>query len=288
MDPLGNGQNGVMRTTEFDAMWRGSSRSNSSDTLRGSDVEPVSSATADRDMDAVHATVRDMILRGDLSPGEPVSQIRLASLLGVSRTPLREALRRLQEEGLITSARNRRVVVAPFDAAALEYVFSRRIMMEGLGLALTVPLLDDQQLTELDELLHAMEANDDGWEASHGRFHQLLQSHAPENQRSDAERLHDWSDMYRKLYAAALSGGWGPHRRPAANAEHRSIFVACVNRDTELAVARLGWHLGRTALTLLAQLAPQHDPVVIRKALDMVAGSRADAAFELLRTLPRA
>jgi DNA-binding GntR family transcriptional regulator len=245
----------------------------------------MTSSTTDRDMDAVHAAVRDMILRGELSPGQPVSQIQLASLLGVSRTPLREALRRLQEEGLITSARNRRVEVATFDARALEYVYSQRIMIEGLGLALTVPLFTTHELDEMTRLLQAMEIDDDRWEGSHRQFHRLLQSHAPASHRSEADRLNDWSDMYRQLYALVLSSG--PRRRPVANDEHRSILNACGQRDIDGAVASLGRHLARTALTLLAELAPQHDPVVVRTALRMVGGTRADSDVAQLTKLPK-
>src|SRR5437016_3110357 len=63
----------------------------------------------------VHATLREMILSGRLHPGERLSQARLAESLNVSRTPMREALRMLQEEGLIDAEPDRRPRVRGFD-----------------------------------------------------------------------------------------------------------------------------------------------------------------------------
>ena len=69
-------------------------------------------APAELSTKTVHNRLRDGILRGEFDPRVPISQVQLAARLGVSRTPLREALRMLQREGLIDSEPNRRVRVA--------------------------------------------------------------------------------------------------------------------------------------------------------------------------------
>src|SRR3984885_6529486 len=68
----------------------------------------------------VYERVRNAILDGQLAPGAVMSQVALAQDLGISRTPLREALRMLQSEGLVEGEPNRRVRVAPMTASDLE------------------------------------------------------------------------------------------------------------------------------------------------------------------------
>src|SRR5437588_4287074 len=91
----------------------------------------------------VHARLRDGILRGEFDPRVPISQVQLAARLGVSRTPLREALRMLQREGLIDSEPNRRVRVAELSVVDLEQLYAARIVIEALGTRIAVPSLTE-------------------------------------------------------------------------------------------------------------------------------------------------
>src|SRR5919198_5195360 len=86
----------------------------------------------------VHERLRDGILRGEFDPRVPISQVQLAARLGVSRTPLREALRMLQREGLIDSEPNRRVRVAELSLADLEQLYASRVVIEALAVRLSV------------------------------------------------------------------------------------------------------------------------------------------------------
>src|SRR5579884_3696997 len=126
--------------------------------------------------EGVYARLREAILHGELPTGAELSQVKLAAELGVSRTPLREALRMLQAEGLIESERNRRVRVTSFAIDDLEQVYATRIVLESLGVRLTVPLLSEDQLAQLRGCLGEMAYFEDrrdviGWEEPHRRFH---------------------------------------------------------------------------------------------------------------------
>jgi DNA-binding GntR family transcriptional regulator len=79
----------------------------------------------------VYARVREAILDGELAPGAVMSQVAVAGELGISRTPLREALRMLQSERLVEAEPNRRVRVAPMSAADLEELCIVRIALEA-------------------------------------------------------------------------------------------------------------------------------------------------------------
>ena len=102
---------------------------------------------------AAHARLRRLIIRGAIAPGSELSQVELARRVGVSTTPLREALRRLEAEGLVDSRHNRRPRVRPLDVEELDSIYAARIMLEGLALRLTVPAMADEQLTRLHETI---------------------------------------------------------------------------------------------------------------------------------------
>ena len=88
----------------------------------------------------VHERLRRDILSGEIPAGE-TSQLALARELEVGRTPLREALRMLQHEGLVISEPNRRVRVAELSAADVEQLYSMRIALEAMAVQVTVPEL---------------------------------------------------------------------------------------------------------------------------------------------------
>jgi DNA-binding GntR family transcriptional regulator len=106
---------------------------------------------------AVHDRLRDAILRGEIAPGEATSQVALARQLGVSRTPLREALRLLEREGLVVSQPNRRIRIADFSIADLEALYAMRIALETVAVRLTVPTLGPEQFAELEGLMAQMD-----------------------------------------------------------------------------------------------------------------------------------
>src|SRR5437660_11124673 len=97
----------------------------------------------------VYEHLRRRILDGTIPPGTVLSQVQLAQQLGVSRTPLREALRLLQEERLVVAEHNHRVRVAGFNLEELESLYASRIMLETLALALTIPRLSQGELDAL-------------------------------------------------------------------------------------------------------------------------------------------
>src|ERR1700735_2814313 len=98
-------------------------------------------STTDLNHDSVYDRIRTAILHGELAPGSVMSQVVLADELGVSRTPLREALRILQSEGLVEAEPTRRVRVAPLTAKDLEQLCVMRIALESTALRISIPRL---------------------------------------------------------------------------------------------------------------------------------------------------
>lgn len=239
-------------------------------------AEPVAAEEAvagpRRNMTAVaHEALRGMIVRGVLPPGKSLSQVSLARELGVSTTPLREALRQLEAEGLIESRPNGRSRVPPFDVEDLGAVYSSRILLEGLAITLAVPRMDTANFEQLQGHLAAMkgaaaEREIARWHAAHGDFHAALVAPADAVLRRQVAALASRSDRYRLMSVLADQ----PSSWAVGDADHEAILDACEKREAELAARRLAENLARSALILVAHLAPGTDPAGVRIALQMV------------------
>src|SRR2546421_2296201 len=125
---------------------------------------------------SLHEYLRRLILDGAIPNGASISQVELAERLGVSRTPLREAMRMLQAEGIVQSEHNRRTHVTALDVGDIDTVYGSRVLLEATGVLVTVPLLDQSRLQELAEAVqemrqHASDTNAETWARAHRRFH---------------------------------------------------------------------------------------------------------------------
>ncbi|TFV86712.1 GntR family transcriptional regulator [Blastococcus sp. CT_GayMR20] len=103
----------------------------------------------------LHA-LRELILGGDLAPGARLGEVELADRLGVSRTPVREALSRLAAEGIVEMVPNRGARVATWTVAELEGVFDLRSAIEPQLTGYAVPNVTPADVEELDDLAHRM------------------------------------------------------------------------------------------------------------------------------------
>ena len=108
--------------------------------------------------------MREAILEGEIAPGAVMSQVALADELGVSRTPLREALRMLQSEGLVDAQANRRVTVRPISATDVEELVVMRVALETEAIRLSVERLQPEDIAGLEgrlaEMAHFAKAKD--------------------------------------------------------------------------------------------------------------------------------
>ena len=100
--------------------------------------------------DVVFKTLRQAILTGELKPGERLMEIHLANRLGVSRTPIREAIRKLELEGLVTMIPRRGAEVAQITAKSLKDVLEVRKALDALAIELACERIKDEELIELE------------------------------------------------------------------------------------------------------------------------------------------
>ena len=220
----------------------------------------------------VHEYLRQLILDGTVPPGTVLSQVQLAQEIGVSRTPLREALRMLQEEGLVLAEYNHRVRVAGIDVGEFEQFYASRIMLESLALALTLPHLKQEDFDALAALLEQMhdagEQRDSGrWDEGNRQFHAILSSHTGGQVREIILRSIEAGERYRRIKLQNIARAW-----EVAEIEHTAIFESCREGNRDAAVELLARHLARTALSIIALVDVEYEPTAVRTALRLVTG----------------
>lgn len=114
--------------------------------------------------------LRSMILGGELLPGERLPENSLTAQLGVSRSPLREAMSVLEQEGLIVQAPRRGAIVAPLTAHDIYEIYSLRGALEELAIRLGVPVTDESRLDRLRAAYAALEAATGDDQTEHTRL----------------------------------------------------------------------------------------------------------------------
>lgn len=220
--------------------------------------------------DDVYERVRTAILDGQLAPGAVMSQVALAEELGISRTPLREALRMLQSEGLVEGEPNRRVRVAPMNAKDLEELYVMRITLEAEALRLSVPRMTSEDLARLEghmaEMAHyAAEKDYRRWNLPHEQFHRGLTAHAGERINFVLGQMFDHAERYRRLHIGQGPTAW-------ATADHREILDACKAGDRDGSAGLLASHLARTGFEVSKLLDPEYRPKRLELALTDAGG----------------
>jgi len=218
---------------------------------------------------SLHEYLRRLILDGAIPNGASFSQVELAERLGVSRTPLREAMKMLQAEGIVQADHGRRTRVTALDVGDIDTVYGVRVLMEGTGVLVTVPLLSKDRIAELAEAVaemrnHAADPDTDVWARAHRRFHRAL---VPEAGREFARTLAAYFDraerLRRMFQTEEIAGG------VRLVEEHEAILRACRTKNASKAAALVARHSSRAALTLMAQIAPEREPTLVRTALQL-------------------
>lgn len=175
--------------------------------------------------------IRQMILRGELLPGQKVHQGELAEKLNVSRIPVREALSTLQAEGVLVHRPNTGFSVARFSSDDLSEIYlMRRLLETELLRTIDLSEVDVAALEEIDKRLTAISAEDhtDEYQQTNAEFHFALFNHSPlELVRKEVARLWYKSAFYRSLYIFEAASSLNVHE------DHQSIIDAVRDNDVE-------------------------------------------------------
>ena len=187
--------------------------------------------------------LRDRILRGGFPEGEPLRQDAIAEELGVSRIPVREALRQLEAEGLVTFNPHRGAVVSTLSTQEISELFEVRSEIESDLVRRAIPHMTPDDDMRAKEILDAYDvAIRDGDVMSFGalnwQFHATL--YAPSARPFTlgiVNKLHQQSDRYMRMLIALA------HLEERAKQEHLAIAEAAQRRDTRLTSRLLRTHI---------------------------------------------
>ncbi len=201
--------------------------------------------------DEIRTLLRRKIMTGDLPPGQLLRQDQLASQLGASRTPLREALQRLAQEGLVQISRRGATVVA-VSREDLEELYEIREALETLAVRQVASEITDEQLAELDEILDRHHHSDgEEWVTINREFHNRIYAHTHKHQLIDViGTMSTRADVYVRLVGARA-------RRASADAEHNAIVRSLRDHDPEAAALAVAKHLRSTVLAALEEMPPK-------------------------------
>jgi len=196
--------------------------------------------------------LRQRILSGDLRAGQPIRQEQIAQEMGVSRIPLREALKQLEAEGFVTIAPHKGAVVSTLSAEEAEELFALRLQLEAWLLREAIPRMREADFAHLDAIIDESRAPDNlaRWGELNWQFHEALYHPAgrPLSLRF-LKRIHDNLDRYLRLQIA-ITRDWDRAYR-----DHQDLVALSRDGNVEAALALLENHILGTAKALSSTLA---------------------------------
>lgn len=195
--------------------------------------------------------LRDAILSGVLAGGQPLRQDEIAEQFSVSRMPVREALRQLEGEGMVSFYPHRGAVVSELSYKEVVEIIEIRISLEVMALRKAFPLLGEEEFRRAEEVLHSIDEEDDltsRWGELNWRFHATLFAPAERPRLlSIIKTQHTAFERYIRIHLA-LSDYEKPQR------EHYELLDTCRRGGEEAAVEQLTYHIKETGELLLDHL----------------------------------
>ncbi|MGL5513392.1 MAG: GntR family transcriptional regulator [Sporomusa sp.] len=204
--------------------------------------------------EVVAETLREAIASGILRAGERLMEIQLAEELGVSRTPVREAIRKLELEGFVVMMPRRGTYVADLSIKDINEVFEIRTALDVLAAGLAVERITEEELEQLERLLveigELLEQGDvDKLVESDSQFHDVLYR-ASRNDRL-VGIINNLREQFTRFRSISIKY---PGRMQDTVNEHRRLVEAIASRDIDLAQQIAREHMENSEQTLLQDL----------------------------------
>jgi len=199
----------------------------------------------------VYNQIRNDILNGVYEPGESLVEMKLSEELGVSRTPVREALRQLELEGLVQSVPNRGVTVRGISQQDIQDIYTIRMMIEGLAARWAAEKITPEEMEELKEAVdleefYTVKHNYSNLLQFDTRFHDIIFKAS-----KSMPLMHTLSTFHSYVQKARKVSMSSPERAAAALEEHKAIMQAIIDRDADRAEKLMTEHVRNASLNLL-------------------------------------
>ena len=207
--------------------------------------------------DVVFNTLRKAILRGELKPGERLMEIQLANKLGVSRTPIREAIRKLELEGLVLMIPRKGAEVAEITIKDLEDVLEVRAALEELAVCDACENITEEQILALKEAADNFQAaleSDDLVKCAETdmAFHEIIYS-ATNNKRL----LQILNNLREQMYRYRVEYLKDENNYPTLMKEHKDIVEGLVRKNKTQVTETMHQHVKNQAVAVKAMIQEQ-------------------------------
>ncbi|MDP9785940.1 GntR family transcriptional regulator [Pseudomonas fluorescens] len=202
---------------------------------------------ADRARSIIEESLREAILDGRLPCGTALRQQELADLFGVSRMPVREALRQLEAQSLLNVVQHKGAVVAPLITNNAVETYALRSVLEAFALRLSIPLLDDSDLALAAQYIEQLETETDHAEIGklNRLFHMSLYHKAPNSKLLDLiERELNEEERFLRFHLSSMGLG------KLSQDDHRALLDAARAKDIDKAIVLLELHLEKASVTM--------------------------------------
>ena len=204
--------------------------------------------------DLVYQHLREAIERGELKPGQRVMEVEVAEWLHVSRTPVREALRKLEAEGMLAMEARNGLVVASLTRQAMMELYVMREVLEGTAARLCARHASDLEVMELGELVRRegeLQGNAEALVKLNRVFHEAV--HRGAHNRYLEKSLSAVNDS---MWLLGRSQMLLPERAKSAKLEHAEVFAAIRKRDPDAAEKAARKHVRSAQQQRLKRLFP--------------------------------
>ena len=197
--------------------------------------------------DVVFNTLREAILKGDLKPGERLMELQLASKLGVSRTPIREAIRMLEQEGLAVTTPRKGAEVAKMTLKDMEDVWEIRDALDELAVRIACQKISDEQLKQLEDMKELFEKSTQTGNVkkiaeADVTFHDVIYEAT-----GNPKLVTLLNNLREQVYRYRVEYIKDPKNYPTLIAEHEAILESLKNRDVKNAVEAMHVHVANQA-----------------------------------------
>lgn len=194
----------------------------------------------------VFHTIRDSILSGKYSQNEELKEVTIGKELGVSRTPVREALRQLELEGLVNIIPNKGAYVTGITSKDIHDIYMIRSYLEGLCARMACENITEKQLEEMDEIVylsefHTRRSHEEQIFELDNKFHELL--YESSGSKILCHLLSDYHQYVQRIRKASLSS---MSRALQTNEEHMAIMEAIKERNEDKAEELAHTHIRNT------------------------------------------
>lgn len=190
--------------------------------------------------------LRDKILNEEYIAGQKLNEVALSKELNISRTPIREALKQLELEGLVKSIPNKGVYVSGFSPRDIDDMLEIRYALEGIAIQLAIERINEEQLQKIKEVYDLMEFY--AQKGDRGKFNELnIAFHEAIYRGTQSQYFEQLlKDINYYISATSRHSIRQPDRLDSAAIEHKEIYEAIVARDKEEAKKKIQEHIRKT------------------------------------------